>query len=683
MPRRQAPSCHPVVEQVQDLILRGRADEARDLVAHALIADPGHPDLIAAQGLILAYSGEEEAAAKLLRDCGTSSLAIRLQDILLNHFTARAKLAKRQKRKDDYAESFLQSRSANIDVRITACLIVKNEEKHLARCLKSIQGIVDEIIVVDTGSNDRTIEIAGSFGARVSQFEWRDDFAAARNESLKFATGEWILWIDADEELTPDSRSSVERAIVRPQFGGFAIEITNFTDDDSDDALYVHRPIRLFRNLPGIQFEGRIHEQIAPSIAAQKLPWAHLPGARLLHNGYRPSEMAERGKVDRTVKLIGKVLADNPTDAFQWFNLANAYTSANDFQACEQAARQCVQNLDQSDSMGALAYQLWSNALLKLNRPSEALKACDEADRKGFGGLLNEFERANALLSLGLLEEALEAANRCLALDWPADMTGDIGIADFKRYIVRGQILALKGEHGEAIAMFDRALRSNPSYGPAIYSRAATLEKAGELEKALTGFLAGQENPAVGPLCVKGAGRVCMSLGLPKRSFELYREAWRRDHHDEEAWVGWVTGAEASGEIPAIVEAYATYAEHSNPTSGMLVNWGRALDSMGDFDRAATCFREAIERDSENANAHFNLGDLYYKLEAFVEACESYQAGLKIEPGSANGWFVLGNALARLGLTSGAEVSYLQALAIRPDYREARLNLETICQKAA
>lgn len=683
MPRRQISNCHPVADQVSDLILRGQANEARALLSSALSAEPENPDLIAANGLILAFAGEEEAAAALLPSAGKNKCAVKLETILTDHFACRLKLAARKQKKDPTATAFLANRTSSADIRISACLIAKNEEKHLGRCLTSIRKVVDEIVVVDTGSTDATIQIAKSFGAKVSHFAWSDDFAAARNESLKHATGDWILWIDADEELTESSLAAVERAIVRPHFGGFAIEIVNFTDDTSQDAQYVHRPIRLFRNLPGVKFEGRIHEQVAPSIAAQELPWAHLPGAKLLHYGYRPSEMVERGKVDRTVKLIGKVLAETPEDAFQWFNLANAYTSANDFQSCEQAARQCVKYLKDGDSMGALSYQLWSNSLLKLNRPSDALKACTEADRRGFGGLLNEFEKANALLSLGLLEEALEAANRCLAMDWPKDMTGDVGIADFKRYIVRGQILALKGELTEAVAMFDRALRANPTYGPAIYSRAATLEKAGDLEGALNGFLAGQENPAVGALCVKGAGRVCMQLGLPKRSFELYREAWRRDNQDEETWVGWVTGAETCGDPAAIVEAYATYAEQFKPTGDMLVNWGRALDAMGDVDRAATCFREAIEREPNNANAHFNLGDLFYKLEAFVEACDAYQAGLKIEPASANGWFVLGNALARLGLLSGAEMSYLQALAIRPDYREARLNLETICQKAA
>ncbi len=88
---------------------------------------------------------------------------------------------------------------------LSVCMIVRDEEKVLSRCLKSVEGIADELIVVDTGSKDNTITIAKDFDARVFHFEWCDDFAAARNESLKHATGDWILQIDADEELPASS----------------------------------------------------------------------------------------------------------------------------------------------------------------------------------------------------------------------------------------------------------------------------------------------------------------------------------------------------------------------------------------------------------------------------------------------------------------------------------------------
>ncbi len=86
---------------------------------------------------------------------------------------------------------------------LSLCMIVKNEEKHLARCLSSVKDVADEIVIVDTGSTDKTIEIAESFSAKIFHFDWVNDFSAARNFALSKCTGDWILYLDADEELNP------------------------------------------------------------------------------------------------------------------------------------------------------------------------------------------------------------------------------------------------------------------------------------------------------------------------------------------------------------------------------------------------------------------------------------------------------------------------------------------------
>jgi len=92
---------------------------------------------------------------------------------------------------------------------LSLCMIVKNEEEYLQECLASVEDVVDEIILVDTGSTDRTVEIAGQFDAEVHHIPWNDDFAAARNESIKHASGDWILQLDADERLDPESKKEL------------------------------------------------------------------------------------------------------------------------------------------------------------------------------------------------------------------------------------------------------------------------------------------------------------------------------------------------------------------------------------------------------------------------------------------------------------------------------------------
>ncbi|MFC1618615.1 glycosyltransferase family 2 protein, partial [Candidatus Neomarinimicrobiota bacterium] len=97
---------------------------------------------------------------------------------------------------------------------LSVCMIVRNEARMLPGCLNSLTGVADQIVVIDTGSEDDTAKIARSFGAQVYDFPWGDDFAAARNESIRHASGDWILWIDADERLLPSSIEFLKRSLV-------------------------------------------------------------------------------------------------------------------------------------------------------------------------------------------------------------------------------------------------------------------------------------------------------------------------------------------------------------------------------------------------------------------------------------------------------------------------------------
>jgi len=206
-------------------------------------------------------------------------------------------------------------------------MIVKDEADRLPQCLASVKEVVDQVVVVDTGSSDRTVEIAESYGAQVHHFEWCDDFAAARNESLRHAVGDWVLWMDADEQLEPNQvprlvecLTAIEepvcyRVTIRsPQRGG--------VHHDSD----AHR---LFTNHFGIRFEGRIHEQVAPSArrigAVEKAANFHL-----LHHGYALDPENMSLKVQRNRELLKRCLADEPDNAYYHFTLAQNYNSTGD-----------------------------------------------------------------------------------------------------------------------------------------------------------------------------------------------------------------------------------------------------------------------------------------------------------------------------------------------------------------
>ncbi len=209
---------------------------------------------------------------------------------------------------------------------LSLCMIVRDEEAMLGRCLESVRGVVDEVVVVDTGSRDRSIELARSHGARVVEFPWCDDFAAARNAGLEVAQGKAILWLDADEALAPGAGETILRPLASqplllgnlPLLDASRLDATA-AEVVSGEALLrpaVYLP-RVFLNSPHVRFRRRVHETIGPCLArARELVGGHiLPvEAPIVHWGNVPELRRTRGKDDRNRKLIERVLADDPED---------------------------------------------------------------------------------------------------------------------------------------------------------------------------------------------------------------------------------------------------------------------------------------------------------------------------------------------------------------------------------
>src|SRR5262249_36848573 len=137
--------------------------------------------------------------------------------------------------------------------RVSLCMIVRNEERFLAECLQSVADLVDEIVVIDSGSTDRTKEIAAGFGAKVIDFTWVDNFAAARNESLRHATGNWIPWLDADERLDAANRERLRRLLAEPRSENVGYIMRQSSRLEAGPHAVVHvDQVRLFPNHAGL-----------------------------------------------------------------------------------------------------------------------------------------------------------------------------------------------------------------------------------------------------------------------------------------------------------------------------------------------------------------------------------------------------------------------------------------------
>ncbi|MDT3417897.1 MULTISPECIES: TPR domain-containing glycosyltransferase [Brevibacillus] len=226
-------------------------------------------------------------------------------------------------------------------MRISACVITKNEEKNLPSCLESVRKIVSEIIVVDTGSTDRTIEVARQYGAAVFHFEWIDDFAAAKNYALSKATGDWIVFLDADEQLSRETIPNVYDVINHAQNGNYDLIAGLITDYDpaTHKALSTLPTIRIFRNDPCIRYTGAIHERLVKSNGTPTI-YNATDRIIILHSGYTRSAITEKEKSKRNLSILLKEWGKNPCSSDLAFYISEAYLIGRDYkQALEYASK--------------------------------------------------------------------------------------------------------------------------------------------------------------------------------------------------------------------------------------------------------------------------------------------------------------------------------------------------------
>ncbi|WCJ58178.1 glycosyltransferase [Fontisphaera persica] len=204
--------------------------------------------------------------------------------------------------------------------RLTVALIVKNEEAFLDRCLASVRELAAQIVVVDTGSTDRTVEIARAHGAEVHHFAWCDDFSAARNAMLEHVRGDWVLMLDADEELKAESRARLLEEIKNDKVMAYRLPLED-VGAEAEGCSYVPR---LWRNAPGLFFVGRVHEQIFSSIEVRRTEWGldnALSQAVLRHYGYTAEVTQARGKVERNLRLLQAAVQELPDEPNLLMNL--------------------------------------------------------------------------------------------------------------------------------------------------------------------------------------------------------------------------------------------------------------------------------------------------------------------------------------------------------------------------
>jgi len=557
---------------------------------------------------------------------------------------------------------------------ISLCVIARNEEEYLDGCLASVKGVVDEIVLLDTGSTDRTVEIARSHGAAVHRSEWPDSYAEARNEALKHATSDWILVLDADELLDRDSKNLILRAVRGSEYDAYVLFFRNYVTAGKNPEYFVHRTCRLFRNRPGYRYVGRVHERIVSSIEDSGGKVGEIE-AMIHHFGYRPDVMEDREKHQKYVQLLLADLREHPTDAFCLYNLGAAYSTHGDHEDARIYLEMAAEGVTPAHEFAAATFVRLAKAYCEIGKPDQAVAALDRAEAKEIRHPELHFYKGNALLSLKRYEQAVGAFQSAILEGQRQSWLGDPGAYGYKAYYGIAQAYMALGGYKQAVEACDLALSQKPDDSEVhelLGAAYLALNRPHDAERHLAQSL------RLNPDSALAAIRLADVYEQQKR----YREA--KAKYAEVLGAGYETPElrfklglcmHRSGDLACAEENYRRATE-------LRVEYPQAHTALGilhaeqeRLPEALQSFAAAVDADPAYSEAYFNAADLLYSAEKYSEAADIYQSGLAYDPANARGFLALGNCYFRMAAYDAAAMAYRQALALQPNYPEAERNL--------
>ncbi len=345
---------------------------------------------------------------------------------------------------------------------ISLCMIVKNEEKNIRRCLSSTINVVDEIIVVDTGSSDKTIDICKEFGAQVYSYTWTEDFSAARNYCIDAATSDWILWMDGDEELVAPDKNRLKKSL-KESSEALLVKMIHLLSGEAIEAEhdYISYHNRLFPNNKGYYFEGIIHERLTCDDKDVTKTNGICEDFSIKHTGYQKELVAD--KAFRNLKLLLKDKELNTDNPWIDYHIAAELYRLND----TERAFSCVNNaiggfILQKKLPPALLYKLKYDILINTDHIESALKGIEKAIELYPDYVELHFYRGIILFRENQFDESLKAFSYCLVLgDYNPNYLIKNGNGSFCAYYYIGRCYEELGKIDHAKIAYEQSFRAN------------------------------------------------------------------------------------------------------------------------------------------------------------------------------------------------------------------------------
>lgn len=354
---------------------------------------------------------------------------------------------------------------------LSLCMIVKDEEKFIGTCLESVKDYVDEMIIVDTGSTDRTIEICKSFGAKIFTFPWNGSFSDARNYGIERAAGDWILWLDADEKVDAEDVKKL-REVFEHNDLFLCIHLINYVGDKVDPNLtYEIAHTRLFQNHKGIKFKNKIHETLNTAEICEdygiELAIKTLP-IKVYHYGYLENVDKEKNKTERNIRMLEKELKEKDYSPWIEYYIAGEYYRFKKYaEAFEYINRSIFGFLTQSQLPPAYLYQLKYSILITSGNYEGAWPSIEKAIQLYPDYVDLHFYKGVILYNKGSFEDALKTFDKCLEIG-----EGNLyylslkGFGTFQALYYKGACLEKLGQIEAAAKCYEQANGISETYMP-------------------------------------------------------------------------------------------------------------------------------------------------------------------------------------------------------------------------
>lgn len=351
---------------------------------------------------------------------------------------------------------------------VCLCMIVKNEQRYLRQCIKSVEDIIDEIVVVDTGSTDDTIQIAKNYGAKLYEIPWENNFSKARNIAVSHVDSDWILLLDADEILEETSKQTLLTFIRTTKEDGAYFQIYNYKDKEQGKNYMIHNGIRLFRNNQGYLYEGKIHEQVVREYHGNrgKTKFPKIP-VIVHHYGYLEKVVEEKDKRGRNMPIIMQEIEHHPDNPYLLDCLGNEYNSLGDTKKAIELYEKVLLKKEEGASYLPGLYLRLSVCYIKEKEFEKAIEIAYEAKNQYLQYMDYNYILALAWYELKEYKNAINQLQEIRAPKMPGarqqTMLG--GCNTYLADTLLGDILMEQGEYDQAVQCYMKVLyRENEQF---------------------------------------------------------------------------------------------------------------------------------------------------------------------------------------------------------------------------